>query len=99
MRTQRRTGSCRLPIISLASLTPMVAVAAATLGSHFSHLPVGRRQRRYPSDNEAAGRALRMRLTNPSRVLAGPAPAQNRTRVGGEREGAQVERLPCARRA
>lgn len=34
MKTQRMTGSCRLPITSPASLTPMVAVAAAaTLGS------------------------------------------------------------------
>lgn len=93
-------GSWVLPITSPASLTPMVAAAAAaaTLGSS-SHLQVGRRQRRRPGDSGAAGRALRMRPTNPPRVRAGPAPAQNRTGVGGEREGAQVERSPCARRA
>lgn len=91
-------GSYVLPITSPASLTPMVA-AAATLGSSFSHLPVGRLQRQRASDSGAAGRALRMRHANPPRVLAGPAPAQNRIEPGGEREGAQVERSPCARRA
>lgn len=71
---------CVPPTTSPASLTPMVAAAAATLGSSFSHLPVGRRQRRQPSYSGAAGQTLRMRLTNPSRDLA--APRRRRTGQG-----------------
>lgn len=59
-------GSCVLPITSPASLTPMVA--AATLGSSFSHLPVGRRQPQRTDDSGAAGHTLRMRHTNPPRA-------------------------------